>query len=84
MGGTILEIIKYFFKVLSYILDPNVKRRAERAKVFAQFQDLQKQYRQALADGKPQLAARVAKEMQDLRDQYEFLNVVSDKGGKDA
>jgi uncharacterized membrane protein YgaE (UPF0421/DUF939 family) len=79
MGGTILEVLKYFFMVLAYFFDPRTKEREERKKVFSQFKEIETQYRQALADGKPQLAAQIAKQMQDMRDQYKFLNVATGK-----
>jgi uncharacterized membrane protein YgaE (UPF0421/DUF939 family) len=65
--------------VLAYFFDPRTKEREARRKVFAQFKDLEFQYRQALADNKPQLAAQIAKQMQDMRDQYKFLNVATGK-----
>jgi hypothetical protein len=79
MGSTILETLKYLFMVLAYFFDPRMKERKEREKVFNQFKELETQYRQALADKKPQVAARIAKQMQDMRDKFKFLNIVAGK-----
>jgi len=62
-------------KILAYIFDPNRKARAERKKIWAEFQDIQKDYRKALADKKPQLAAQLGKQLKDMRAEYKFISV---------
>jgi len=71
----IWEFICNGMKILAYIFDPNRKARAERKKIWAEFKALEVQYRQAFADKKPQLAAQIGKQMQDMRDEYEFISV---------
>jgi len=62
-------------KLLCYIFDPNKKARAERKKIWREFKDIEEQYRVALAEGKPQLAAQLGKKMKDMRDEYDFISV---------
>ena len=76
MGAEIWAVFKSLLQIIAYFFNPDVKARAQRLEAWNKFQDLQKQYRQALAENKPQLAAQIAKEMQDLRDKYKFVGVL--------
>jgi len=69
--------IKHLLTIFAYFFDPRVRVRRERKKVYDDFKELEAQYRKALANKKPQLAAQIAKQMQDMRDEYKFLNVVT-------
>jgi len=80
----IWELITNLVKLAVYFFDPNRKAREERKKIWKDFKDLETQYRQALADGKPQLAAQLGKKLQDMREEYKFISVYEygDKKGK--
>jgi len=71
----IWSAIVNLIKIAAYFFDPNKRARAERKSIWAKFQGIQKEYRQALADGKPQLAAQLGKQMQDMRDEHAFISV---------
>lgn len=71
----IWSAIVNLLKIAAYFFDPNRKARAERKQIWDDFKGLETQYRQALADKMPQLAAQIGKQMQDMRDRYEFISV---------
>ena len=71
----IWQLIVAVVKIIGYFFDPNLRARREREKIWEDFKVLQDKYRQALANKKPQLAAQIGKQMQDMRDEYEFISV---------
>ena len=71
----IWQLIVSVVKIIGYFFDPNLRARREREKIWGEFKDLQDQYRKALANKKPRLAAQIGKQMQDMRDEYKFISV---------
>ena len=71
----IWALIVNLVKIAAYFFDPNLRARKERQKIWGEFKALEVQYRKAFADKKPQLAAQIGKQMQDMRDEYKFISV---------
>ena len=60
--------------ILAYFFNPELRKKRDRKADMARFKALQKQYRIALANKDPQRVAQLAKEMEDLRKEYKFIN----------
>ena len=74
----IIEILKNGFAVLAYFFNPELRKKRDRKKDLARFRELERLYREALAGGDPQKVSQIAKEMEQLRKEYAFVNK---KGG---
>lgn len=71
----IIEIIKNVSSILAYFFDPSVRRRRERQAVWDEFKKLQDDYRTALADGEPDKASVIGKQMEEAREKHRFLRL---------
>ncbi|MFC1709716.1 hypothetical protein ACFL2J_06655 [Candidatus Omnitrophota bacterium] len=77
----ILQVLKNAFSVLGFFFSPEIRKKRDRKADWKSFKDLERQYREALANKDPQKASQIAKQMKELRAEYKFLN---NKGGKDV
>lgn len=70
----LIEMFKNTLSILAYFFNPEVREKRDRKRDFNKFKVLEQEYRKALANKNPQEAARIAKQMKDLRAEYKFVN----------
>lgn len=71
---SIAAIIGILASVLSIILLwMQGSKDRERKKLWLEFKAIEAAYRRALAEGDPQKASQLSKQMQEMRDKYKFL-----------
>ena len=73
MWAGILEILKNILKLLAYWFDPAEREKRRKLAIWNEFKAIEKEYRKALADGDPQKAALIDKQMREMREKYAFL-----------
>ena len=74
-----MKYIQYILMILAYFFNPEIRKKKEIQKDFKRLKDLEKEYRQALADGDPQKAGEIDKQMREIRAEYK-LTKLNNKG----
>lgn len=74
MIASIVGIVAGLISLAVFFFNPARQKRIERERVWNEFKDLERQYRQALATGDPVAAAQLDKRMRELRAKYLYLN----------
>lgn len=67
------KIIEYALKIFGYFLDPEVRKKNRRAKIYKELKDLEDKAALALAVGDPVRAAALAKKLADLRQKIRYV-----------
>ena len=67
-------ILKNAFAILAYFFNPELRKTRDRAKDWAEFKRLEGEYKLALAQGDPQKASIIDKQMKELRAKYSYVH----------
>ena len=72
----ITVIIGWALKLLSYFLDPEVRKKNRREKIYTELKDLETEIGLALANGDPMKAAALDRRLRDLRQKIRYVEAV--------
>ena len=71
---SIMQILKNGLAILAYFFNPEVRKKRDRKKDWNRMKELEKKYRQALANRDPVTASLLHQEMVALRAEYKYIN----------
>lgn len=73
---SITAIIGWALKLLSYFLDPEVRKKNRKDKIYTELKDLEDRIGLALAEGDPMKAAALDKRLRELRQKIRYVEAV--------
>ena len=70
------KIIEYALKLFGYFLDPEVRKKNRRAKIYSELKDLESDIAVSMAAGDPMRAAALHIKLRDLRQKIRYVEAV--------